>query len=267
MKQLFVYGFTENDLPALRAAIASPDGIARIFPDLVQDKEIATKLRAAIADIHENVIPSPGVREQALLLRGTQPGTAYGEMLRTLSMFRSFPLALMGKTYPRVLYDQGMAGLLTTLAVTPVFWYVGDSLRQLSQGKTPRDVTKPDTISYALLRSGAGGLYSDVVFGDYGSYGNSFQEWLLGPVGSMVGDTAKLSADSWKLATGEKDIGDIADETRTIAMRNMPFVNIFYIKTALDRMLMDGIMEGARPGWKEESDQRMRDKFGQERIF
>lgn len=257
------YGFTDEDFAKLRNTIHNPaglDGHDIVDPDVIAktDDRLYEKYLGVMNDLINSIVPTPGAREKAITLKGTRPGTWDGELLRAGMMFKSFPIMMMTRIYPQIHYEHGVSGTLATMVSVMMLWYIGDSAKSLAQGKTPRDMRKVENVYTAMLRSGFGGLYSDLITADYHRNGMDFTALAGGPVGARLNDVFGLASGTIK--------GDMTPRLAANKInRSIPNVHLF--KTALDRAIMYGILEPNDPGVLERTDRELRERTGQERLF
>lgn len=187
------YGLTRDELKSLvdTASVNTARGrmidVDRIPKDM---SGTAHKFNAAIQDMVSNAVSTPKAAERAMLTMGTKAGTPNGELVRAIAQFKTFPLMMHSRTLPRVNYDSGKAGVATTILGAMVLWYIGDSAKQMAQGKEPRDPTDADTVFKAFLYTGVLGM-GDLLIPQGAKTG---QEWagraIGGPTLSKLGDVA-----------------------------------------------------------------------------
>lgn len=271
LDQFARYGFDEADFTKLRTAVVEFDGIHMIDPQVVRDTDdkLYEKFLGIMGRIVNDATPTPGVRERAVLDKGTRPGTWEGEMLRTFMMFKSYPVMLMTRIFPRIHYEQGVAGVMSTMVSMALMWYLGDSLKQLADGKTPKSLGKAETWALMATRSGFGGIYSDLITSEYDRYGMDFASAVGGPVVGRLNDLASLYSAAVHFEQNQ-ETGEFKSRlTGKMAMAKLrkAMPNVFYFQTMLDRSLLYGIMESIDPGSLQESDKRLQEQFGQQRLF
>ncbi len=203
--------------------------------------------------------PNPGLRERKVLMMGTSKGTVQGELVRTMAMLKSFTVKqanIMQRVYlanpnrkPNIAHLSGMFLGLSTMG------YVAESLRSISKNETPPDPTSPETIRNSILRSGAGSLVFDAMFGQsYGGNTDFFTGFLGGPVWSKA-DT--LLGVGRKAVMGESEIKDLTEVGSML-----PGSNLWYLKSALHYTIMDDFKEELRPGHRRRMEQRRAENEG-----
>jgi len=217
------------------------------------------RLDAYFTEFSNMAAPNPGLRERKVLLMGTSKGTTQGELIRTIAMLKSFTVKqanIMQRVYlsnpnkkPNIAHLSGMFLGLSTMG------YITESLRAISKNETPPDPTSVDTIRNSILRSGAGSLVFDAMFGQsYGGNTDFFTGFVGGPVVSKA-DTALGIAR--KTMTGEADLKDLTE-----AGSLLPGSNLWYLKSALHYTIMDDFKEELRPNHKRRMEQRRKENEG-----
>jgi hypothetical protein len=271
-----------SDVAAARAALKvdeakSPETIAKREAQLeertkrIRDRarlELELALRRFFADEAQFAILEADVATRRVLLRGTLPGTVWGEAARLVAQFKSFPVAftqrVLGRAVlggrgrnaaERLLNQSGHIGHL--VAGLLVAGYASMTLKDAVRGQTPRDPTKWRTIVAALAQSGGAGIYGDFLFGQANRFGNSALETLAGP---GLGGAAGLI----NLAARTRD-GDVkAGEYLNIALQNTPVINLWYARPALDWLILNALREELSPGYLRRQERQRRKDYGQE---
>lgn len=231
-------------------------------------EDLAGMLRNFYIDRAHHAVIEPDARSRWWLLRGTQPGTVEGEMLRFMAQFKGFPTALMQKIVGRELYGYG-ADSLKQVGMTEVmgtaqlflwmtlFGYGAMSAKDLIKGRKPRDPTDPQTMAAAMLQGGAMGIYGDFLLGESSRFGRSILETLAGPVPSTFADLDELRA---RMMHGD----DVAASAFKVAINNTPFLNLFYTRIALDHLILYRIQEAMNPGYLRRMERKIEKENGQE---
>lgn len=232
--------------------------------------DLSSALRTMTIDRMHHAVLEPGARTRAFMLRGTQPGTVPGELLRFIGQFKSFPVALIQSTLGREVYGRGydtlgdylkngkgdMVGLASFIALSTAMGYAAMATKDLLRGKNPRPLDDPRTWAAAMVQGGGLGLYGDFLFQKYNRMGGTLSGSMLGPVANVV-DTA---ADLWtRIRTGD----DVAATAFNAVLQNTPFMNLFYARTALDYLVLYKIQEALNPGFLRRMERRAERENGQ----
>ncbi len=156
---------------------------------------------------------------------------------------------------------RGITGLGSILLTSALMGYLSMTIKDLIKGKSPRDPTKIKTFNSAIMQGGGLGIYGDVLFQET-RQGSEIGGSLLGPVPLTAFDILQ----SFKYLKDGK--GDLAARSAHKAVtQNIPFLNLFYIKTAFDYIIGYQMMETLSPGVLERIENRMERDYGQEFLF
>lgn len=208
---------------------------------------------------------TPDERNRHALLRGTRPGTAVGEGLRFVTQFKSFPVLFIQQVLKPLWASHkvegiGMRGALSSLglmmAQATLFGGVAMEAKRLARGEKPYIVSEnPDWLAAfgaAFTQGGGAGLYGDFLLGEYNRFGQSALESLAGPVAGTAGDVFKLFAKTRTSAVRAAGLSDdpglTAADLVKFGKNNMPGLNIWYAKMALDTMFLWDLEELVSPG-------------------
>lgn len=213
-------------------------------------------------------------RSRRTMTWGTRPGTLAGEVLRFAGQFKGFPVAFLQRVGGRALYGQRKgAGFIqktshigTLLAGMTVAGYMSIIMKDLARGYwPPRDPTDPKTWAAAMIQGGALGLYGDFLFAKVNRFGG-------GPAETAMGPTLGAGFDLLNLFLKARDAGLSAEEEiqfsdfLTFATQNTPFLNLFYVRPALDYLFLNSLREAASPGYLKRIEQRRKKDYGQESL-
>lgn len=230
--------------------------------------DLAGALRSFYIDRAHHAVIEPDARSRWFMLRGTQPGTVEGELLRFFAQFKGFPTAMVQKVVGREIYghgadrlkDIGMTEVMGTAQLflwTTIFGYGAMAVKDLLKGRQPRDPTDPQTIAAAMLQGGALGIYGDFILGESSRFGRSVLETLAGPVPSAIADLDELRA---RAMHGD----DVAASAFRQIINNTPFLNLFYTRIALDYLILYRIQESLNPGYLRRLERRIERENNQE---
>lgn len=210
-------------------------------------------------------------RRLALLNTAAPSGTVAGEALRFVMQFKGFPIAFTNRvlgrafvggqgdtTAQRLLNNAGHIGHL--IAGLTLAGYMSMTAKDTLRGWDPRDPKSPQTWLAALQQGGGAGIYGDFLFGQANRFGNSALETVAGP-------TAATAASLINLWTRARDGNSKAGEYFNIAWQNMPFANLFYVRPALDFLVLNSLKEGMSPGYIAREERRRLKDYDQRRIW
>ena len=248
--------------------IAAVDAAANGLTQADIDRAVARYLGYMDAE-SKTAVMSPGLRTRAALQQGTRPGDLGGEALRHLTMFKSFPLAVIDKHLQRIATIPSTKGklaysasLLTTLTLLGA---VAMQLKDIFAGKDPRDMTTAKFWAAAFMQGGGTGIFGDMFYTSMGGNSRAGQpNWVnfAGPSFSTAFDVADLTLGNAGLAVQGKDTQFGADAARFVK-GNTPFINLWYARTALERLVLNDLQEAASPGYLKRMKDRARKDWGQ----
>lgn len=210
----------------------------------------------------------PDARVRATMTQGPLAGTAIGEVLRFFWQFKGFPMSIVNKALGREASFfknnqkfRGAYGIGAILLSTTLLGYMSMTVKDFFRNKKPRDPLKPKTFLSALLQGGGLGIYGDFLFTEIRSSGDIASR-LAGP---FLGNIFELMAAMNYAIRGE---GTRASRQLYNTLKgNIPFLNLFYTKTAFDYMIGYQIMEILSPGVTSRMERQMERDYGQEFLL
>ena len=153
---------------------------------------------------------------------------------------------------------------MANMVAMTMLGYISLSIKDIIQGKKPRPVDPTDpafikTATAALVYSGTGGVFADFIMNDFGKYGVS--------VGQVIGGRTMATAqDIARAGSALVTKGDAASETFNAIIRNAPYANLFWARTALNYAFLYNIQEAFNPGYLKRMERRVQKEYGQEFI-
>ncbi|EMX9855223.1 hypothetical protein ACW9S2_005241 [Klebsiella michiganensis] len=237
------------------------------------------QLRGYVLDRLNIAMSEPGERTQAFMKMGTIPGTVAGEAIRFAGQYKSFTASFMQNVLGREVFGRGYtpAGLgesktasLTNALLSngkgafigaanlfvwaTLFGYVSMQTKLMLKGQTPRPADAK-TFMAAAAQGGGLGILGDFMFGEVNRMG-------AGPVTSLMGPAAS-NADSIITLLQQTTRGDAAlgDWYRT-ALDNTPFLNVFWLRTAMNGLILNRIQDALDPGSLERYQRRVEREQG-----
>jgi len=226
-----------------------------------QDLEITW--RNVLVDQTMHGTPEPDAAIRAITNQGLEKGTPMGETIRFVMQFKSFPISIWKKIIGRELYSYGpddsrlakVSGLASLLMLSTFWGYIAMSAKDMIKGRSPRDPNKKSTLVQAFAQGGGAGIYGDFLINELqNEYGNGIFETALGPTAS---DIKKI----FDIVQSMNDPKKAGKKFVQLAEGNVPFLNLYYTKTAYDYLIGYQVKEYLDPGFF----RRMRDKHEQQR--
>lgn len=248
----------------------TPESIYRISDPSVtpaMKREAALKLLGMVDEEVNVAVIEPGARERSMLKMGLQRGTWKGEIMRSVMLFKSFPIAMMMRHFARGMNmptGTGKAAYIAALvAGTTVMGAAAQQVSNVIAGRDPQDMTDWKFWVNAFLKGGSLGIYGDFLFNTNTQYGNSTLATAMGPVAGYAEDLLGLSQGSlMRAAKGEKT--HAGAEAVKFLKSNIPLQNLWYTKAVTDRLIFNRLQEMVSPGYLRRVEQRARRDFNQQ---
>ena len=240
--------------------------------------EAANKFQSAIFNETNYAIIGINPTMRAVLTGGAPAGTFWGEVMRSVALFKGFPLTVLHQhLFGRMLAQKNIARKLEYAGLLFIgmsaFGVLGEQLNSIASGKDPVKLDKDSLTSdngYAFLaksvmRGGSLGLLGDMVFNDANRWGGGLYSGLLGPVARQTEDAFKLMIGNVQQLLAGKETNAGREISRFI-QANTPGRSAWYAKLALERMLFDQfdhyLDPNSRRGFRR-VEKRAREDFGQ----
>ncbi|WNK26142.1 hypothetical protein [Providencia hangzhouensis] len=231
--------------------------------------EAARKLLGAVTEEVDMAVISPGARERMMIGAGLQRGDWKGELVRSVFLFKSFPISVVMRHWKRALGMQSAGGRVAYLAAfiagTTVLGAISQQINDISSGRNPKDMADENWHKFwlnALLKGGGLGLYGDFLLSDHTKYGSDAFASLLGPVAGVVDDAIKL-AQGIPLNAVEGKPEQTGGDTVKFIKGLIPGQNLWYTKAALDHMVFNQLQEYFSPGYLRRMEKRSKKEFNQ----
>lgn len=277
-------GVTEADWRVWQQAqsqggMLTKDGIRAVqgITDAEANRAVARFLGYIDGEARTAVL-SPDLTTRASIQQGTRAGTLGGELLRSMMLFKSFPMAIIDKHLRRLRNIPSASGktaysvaMLTSLQL---FGAVALQLKDIRDGKDPRDMTTGKFWLAAAAQGGGLGIFGDILYTGMGGESRGGQaNWtgLAGPVFGSMMDVADITlGNAFRYATADnaRERGEVVDRAKAgvfrFAKHNTPFINLWYLRGAVDHMVMHDLQEQLSPGYLRRMRRRAKKDWGQD---
>ena len=229
---------------------------------------LKTKVMGMFLDRSTFAVIEPDARTRSFMKGGLHAGTAYGEALRFIFQFKAFPLAILQKAMGREISSfragrnaEAFFGVVSLIVGSAIFGYISMTAKDLLRGKSPKDPTKKRTYYAAMLQGGGLGIYGDFLFG------KSFSglDILATASGPAITEFAKV-ANAFRYAF-QGEPSKAGKQAYKSLVGNIPFLNLFYLKTAFDYAIGYQILETLSPGHLRKMEKKMKKETGQEFLL
>lgn len=249
---------------------------AGLFPDVAKEvrrmkQEAATKLLGAVLEESDVAVIEPGAKERSMMQAHIQRGTWKGELSRSFFLFKSFPIAMIMRHWSRGMSmptGTGRAAYISTLiAATTVMGALSMQVNEMLSGKDPRNLNPLEDHGVrnwiaAMLKGGSLGIYGDFLFSESSQYGSSPVASALGPVIGSAEEVLNLTQGNVVQFLSDKET-HVGAEIVKFAKSNLPFMNLWYAKAALDHMIFHQLQEYFSPGYLSRMRRRAQREFNQ----
>ena len=213
-------------------------GLDRI--DMIRDA--ANKLQEMILTEMDFAVPQPGARVRAILTKGQKRGSFLGELVRSVGMYKSFPITMVtGHLYRGATQIDGLTNKAKYLAELmlglTVMGGISVQARNLLKGKDPQDMSNPGFWGQAFVQGGGAGIFGDFIFSDQNRYGNSLTQTALGPMAGLIDDSTRLTMGNLHQFLQGKET-KLGAEAIKFGQRDTPGSNLWYTRLALERLFL-----------------------------
>ena len=213
------YGITADDWNAFRSTkTMDQDGVR--FADFTKDKSM--KFHAMVLTETDFAVPTPGVRERAVITGGTQRATIEGQAVRQVAFAKSHPVTVMMTHWNRGMRagtNGGKVAYLGALGLsTTMMGALAIHAKDIAKGKEPQEMNG-EFWKKAFLMGGSAGLLGDYTLSDPGAYGNSPIESVVGPGAQFFNRTFDLTLGNIHEAIAGEEmnvLGDVAKYAKYI---------------------------------------------------
>lgn len=195
------------------------------------------------AESHFAVV-SPTARARALTTGLTRPGTFAGELIRNVTLFRSFSVSFMHLHLSRMMAQRGIRSKSAYLAwITIGMTSAGalaEQMSSISRGRDPKDMNDARFWASAVIRGGSFGPLGDFLYSSTSRHGNNLAEGLLGPVlGSELSAGVKLTLGNVQELIDKGEVQNLGAEFQRFADGLIPGRSLWYARLAMDRLIAD----------------------------
>jgi len=258
-----------------------PDGVIRQYLDArgqsstpidirMARNDIADRLSSWFWDRNTYAVISPDVRTRAIMRQGLPSGTPMGEVVRSVGQFKSFTISEMQRTYAREVYgygedtfwramrqrfssfsgESGFMPMVNMMAVGTLYGMFSLQSKELAKGRTLRDMRDPHTWVAAYAQSGGMGIYGDFLFGERSRFGG-------GPLVTALGPLVSSADELLDIVQGIRDGDDVASQLASFAWRHTPGNNLWFMRAAMNQLVMYRIQEALKPGYLNRMEKRI----------
>lgn len=214
----------------------------------------------------------PDLMTRSITNWGKSRGTVAGEFIRSIFLFKSFPIAMFTRhlqrskdLYRYKLQTDGKAaavwsrvGYMSSLVVsTTLVAYVANMFKDLINGSDVKDPTTLDAFKRAFTAGGGMGFIGDILVSGMDDYKYGHPALM-----NMAGPVLSTAMDAYTIFDKYKDNKDIGANVLRIVKGNLPVVNLWYTKQLLNHAVFNQIQEMMNPGYHRRIEQKIRKNQG-----
>ena len=210
------------------------------------DQELGTKISQMIISETEFAVPTVTTRvRRQLRLGADDPNTFAGMAMRSVAMYKSFPVGIIHSHLMRGLNQNSMAKkgryLASLIATTTLMGAVSWQMKHISKGRDFENMDPRENLSFWMKAMGQGGglgLFSDFLFADMTRFGQGALQQVAGPIAGFADDVFSLTAGNvQQYAGGTKT--NLGKELIRFTHRYLPGSSLWYSRLALERLIFD----------------------------
>lgn len=235
------------------------------------DKLVSTYLSFVMDDSFMASL-QPDLMTRSITNWGKSRGTVAGEFIRSIFLFKSFPIAMFTRhlqrskdLYRYKLQTDGKAaavwsrvGYMSSLVVsTTLVAYVANMFKDLINGSDVKDPTTLDAFKRAFTAGGGMGFIGDILVSGMDDYKYGHPALM-----NMAGPVLSTAMDAYTIFDKYKDNKDIGANFLRIVKGNLPVVNLWYTKQLLNHAVFNQIQEMMNPGYHRRIEQKIRKNQG-----
>jgi len=234
--------------------------------------EFDMKTRALFHDIVADATTENTLRYRAATTGGVERGGFGRELGEMFFMFKGYPANAVIRAIERERRITGASSMQEWIqnggaipigkrlgwhiAATTLMGIVSYQLSELRKGKTPAPLMTPEgKVNWDLWFNGAArggglGIYGDLLLNEYDSRTRTFTQAIAGPILSELDPIMNLKSRVGGTIRGEEgETGDRLGYAATqFAQQNIPLMNLFFIKPAMDYLIFNQMYEVFSPG-------------------
>lgn len=212
-------------------------------------REAGIRLHSLILQETSYAVPEPDARVRSFMNAGTRGNTLAGELVRSIGMYRSFPVTVTLTHGMRAMHAVGDSPLLAKfgLQVPRKYTYAAGLLisstvlgafalqmKQIVAGKDPRDIWDINFLGQAIMQGGGLGIFGDFFGAALSRTDKDLSAVLMGAGFGLTSDVLSLTTRN-ALAEAEGKRSRTASDTVAFLQKYTPGSNLWYAKLVTDR--------------------------------
>lgn len=223
------------------------------------DKLVSTYLSFVMDDSFMASL-QPDLMTRSITNWGKSRGTVAGEFIRSVFLFKSFPIAMFTRhlqrskdLYRYKLQTNGKTAAVwsrvgyysTLIASTTLVAWVANMFKDIINGSDVKDPFTTDAIFKRALTAGGGmGFIGDILVSGMDDYKYGHPALM-----NMAGPVLSTAMDAYTIFDKFKDNKDVGANLIRIAKGNIPLVNLWYAKQVINHGVFNQLQEMINPGY------------------
>ena len=233
-------------------------------------EDLRDSIHAMLYDQGRYAIFEPSARTRAVMFQGTATTSPnLYKAMQLLWQFKIWPAEMITRTWGRMIYGgdgnlEKLGSVLELTVASAVFGVLAEMLREVVQGQDPRARIAAQPASYllrGLLRSGAGTIAGDYLFGEFDRHGHSILGSIAGPTYGQAENIINLRNEFLEGLTKGKWAPLAAGAAHEVR-QNLPFVDMWWTFKAFDYMVTYRFLDWLNPGYLRRFEQKQQKERG-----
>jgi hypothetical protein len=233
----------------------------------IEAEGLAMRLQMAIREELEFALPTMSIEGKALTQGATVAGSIPGELLRSSTSYKGYPLSLMLSQYRRFMEQPTplTRGLYAANLAVPLLLLGGVAvqLKELSKGNDPRPMNEGKFWLAALMQSGGLGIFGDFFAAETSRAGGGLGETVAGPVIGLIGDAGRLVLEPIAAAAEGRSLNWGRALSRFQRMNTPVGSSLWYARLGFARLVSDQVQAFLDPqaeaDWRRQEKRRRKD--------
>lgn len=264
------HGIGEEGWKAIRSTALEMDGgVGWIKPQNIADRRLGDRVFQMILNESDFAVPVPDLETRALLNANVRRGTVVGELIRSSPlMFKTFTVATMIRHGGRMLDQPGIGGKLgyfiNLFIPVTLMGAVAVQLSEIAKGRDPQPMDDLRFLGHAIVKGGGLAIMGDLLGVTAEERIGGWEEFAAGP---LFSDAGRIGGALWGVGTNAAidaglinptdEAGRSRRDDRAVwrlfqsAKNNVPGQSLWYLRTALDRLVTDQIQRSIDPAYDE----------------
>ena len=259
-----------NPLMTTQSILNIPDDQIKHLGNPTEVKNQAVKKYFShVLDEQGMAVIESGLRERTRLYGKTHGGEILGFFGRGMMQFKSFPVTFLMRHGTRALRDGALSPTPYTYMIPlalgmSAMGALSLQLGEIANGNNPLpmwDDDEPDValsfMTKSMMKGGGMTLLGDIVAAGADTSGRDGRDFLLGPMGGDMVKLAQLTSGTANQILNGKDVTSKTNQMYMLAKSKIPGQNLWYTKTAMNRLMFDDIQNMIAPDYQQKYKRKM----------